>query len=338
MTPAGPLPPLADPDAPRPHPAPPGPPPPLPTPPGPVPRQESAAAGRQGPAPVTWPVVQPATDVRATPPPERAYTSGAGFDATAAVYAGPPGAGQHEEPDPRERRRRLAIIATSGMAVAAAGVAAVTAGLFSYDKPTHDKALPEVDTSVPDTGIPATEEPDTAPVGNPVSRPPRPATGSTSPSASPSAGSPTSTQPLKPGGTATPSKAPDKKGSASPSAPRDTARPTTSAPAPPPVTDGTLRVGDRGAAVQELQRRLWELRLYTGSQNGVFNSEVSQALIRYQIARGIPQEMGSYGPATRRSLEGETSGSGSGGDGRSGWGGSDGGGGGGGREDDEDDD
>ncbi|MFF2021113.1 peptidoglycan-binding protein [Streptomyces sp. NPDC058171] len=226
---------------------------------------------------------------------------------------------RHEqpEPDPRARRRRLALIAASTVAVAAAGLGMVAGGVFSYDKPQHDKALPDIDTT-----IPGSSAPNTAPTGKPSagSTPSNRAT-SRAPSTTPSASSSASTEPAAPGATTSPSKSPSEKATASGSA-----APSTSASRPaestPPRSDGTLRAGDRGAAVQDLQQRLWQMRLYTGSRDGVFNSEVEQALTRYQIARGISEERGTYGPLTRGVLESETSG---GGDGRGGEGGRSGG-------------
>ncbi|GAA2919749.1 peptidoglycan-binding domain-containing protein [Streptomyces mexicanus] len=69
-----------------------------------------------------------------------------------------------------------------------------------------------------------------------------------------------------------------------------------------------LRIGDRGSEVRELQLRLDQLHLYTGRADGVFDRRVEDSVRVYQWARGITSDgLGVYGPATRRSLESETS-------------------------------
>ncbi|MFH8937486.1 peptidoglycan-binding protein [Streptomyces griseosporeus] len=68
-----------------------------------------------------------------------------------------------------------------------------------------------------------------------------------------------------------------------------------------------LRRGDRGPEVVELQLRLRQLYLYNGDANGNFNGQVEDALRNYQWARGVrSDELGVYGPETRRMLESET--------------------------------
>jgi peptidoglycan hydrolase-like protein with peptidoglycan-binding domain len=69
----------------------------------------------------------------------------------------------------------------------------------------------------------------------------------------------------------------------------------------------TLRRGDKGSEVTELQLRLRQLSLYTGKADGTYSGQVEDAVRRYQWARGIRgDESGVYGAATRTSLEGET--------------------------------
>ncbi|MCT7356654.1 peptidoglycan-binding protein, partial [Streptomyces sp. 15-116A] len=72
------------------------------------------------------------------------------------------------------------------------------------------------------------------------------------------------------------------------------------APAP------TLRRGDRGDEVTELQLRLRQLYLYNDDIDGHFNRRVEDALTTYQWSRGLHEELGVYGPETRRMLESET--------------------------------
>ncbi|MFE0652475.1 peptidoglycan-binding protein [Streptomyces sp. NPDC059534] len=105
----------------------------------------------------------------------------------------------------------------------------------------------------------------------------------------------------------------------------DTPSPTgTSAPAPSPVAASTRppashrphrtprpeprdpALGSTGPQVADLQRRLQQLYLYLGSADGVFTETVGEGLRRYQVARGIPEEYGVYGPLTRANLRSET--------------------------------
>ncbi|MFJ2794676.1 peptidoglycan-binding protein [Streptomyces sp. NPDC087290] len=113
------------------------------------------------------------------------------------------------------------------------------------------------------------------------------------------AGSPSSVPPL-----ATPSAPP----SGAPSTP---AGPPAGRPSPP--RDRTrsadrpgLALGSTGHDVEDLQRRLQQLHLYLGSDDGNFTVDVEVALSRYQKARNIPEEPGVYGPMTRAALRSET--------------------------------
>ncbi|MEV7191369.1 peptidoglycan-binding domain-containing protein [Streptomyces sp. NPDC093510] len=70
----------------------------------------------------------------------------------------------------------------------------------------------------------------------------------------------------------------------------------------------TLREGDKGPRVAELQGRLAQLYLYVGERDGSYTSRVTDAVARYQWARGLTDDaQGVYGRETRRSLESETS-------------------------------
>ncbi|GAX49833.1 peptidoglycan-binding domain-containing protein [Streptomyces olivochromogenes] len=220
----------------------------------------------------------------------------------------PPPASFPEEP-PR-RRRRTALLAVTGAAVAVVAAAGFASGLFSYDAPARDRALPDdVRASVPD------------PSPTPTSAPPSPSSRSGSGSAPEGATSPTTTAT-----TTTPS--PSSSASPSPSAsatatatrsqsptpsPSSTPTPTAAASlAPGQGSTGdqpaqTLRRGDRGPEVTELQLRLRQLSLYTGKSDGTYSRQVEDAVRRYQWARGITgDKSGVYGAATRASLEGET--------------------------------
>ncbi|MCC5474905.1 peptidoglycan-binding domain-containing protein [Streptomyces barringtoniae] len=106
-----------------------------------------------------------------------------------------------------------------------------------------------------------------------------------------------------------------------------THRPATTAPpaaAPPPAptasaaptaaTDpdgpGTLRQGDSGPEVTDLQKRLLRIPdVYRdGSTSGTYDSVLTAAVARFQLWYGISgDETGVYGDDTRRALESRTS-------------------------------
>ncbi|MDI3405367.1 peptidoglycan-binding domain-containing protein [Streptomyces cavernicola] len=69
----------------------------------------------------------------------------------------------------------------------------------------------------------------------------------------------------------------------------------------------TLRRGDHGEQVVELQQRLRQLQLYVGPVNGNYSPDVEDAVARFQSARDIPEQSGVYGPQTREAVESETS-------------------------------
>ncbi|MEV6294585.1 peptidoglycan-binding domain-containing protein [Streptomyces sp. NPDC051896] len=104
---------------------------------------------------------------------------------------------------------------------------------------------------------------------------------------------------------------------APPHRPATTAPPAT-APAPPPTptaaTDpdgpGTLRQGDTGPEVAELQQRLLRVPdVYRdGSTSGTYDAGLTAAVARFQLWYGISgDETGVYGNDTRRALESRTS-------------------------------
>ncbi|WP_228447517.1 peptidoglycan-binding domain-containing protein [Streptomyces paludis] len=115
-------------------------------------------------------------------------------------------------------------------------------------------------------------------------------TGSESRAAEPPATLPTSAPPV----------------SEAPPAPADPAPPTASAPA---GTVGVLRQGDSGPQVTEVQERLLRIPdVYTGgSVSGVYDTELTEAIGRFQVWYGIRgDESGVYGDNTRRDLESRT--------------------------------
>ncbi|MFM9371418.1 peptidoglycan-binding domain-containing protein [Streptomyces sp. Da 82-17] len=96
---------------------------------------------------------------------------------------------------------------------------------------------------------------------------------------------------------------------ASPTTPSKPPKPTrTSAPATEQEqTPTTLRRGDHGDQVVDLQQRLRQLQLYVGPVNGNYSADVEDAVARFQSARQIPEQPGVYGPQTRAAVERETS-------------------------------
>ncbi|MFF5896184.1 peptidoglycan-binding protein [Streptomyces argenteolus] len=227
------------------------------------------------------------------PLPEAVTAGGAPHRPAPATYAG-------EGPDPVQPRRRrpFAVAAVGAAVVAVVGTAAFAGGLFD-SKDSRDAVLPVVTTtSVPDATAGPAESVSASPSASTSATPSR--STSASPSASPSASRSPSASP-----SATPSATP------SPSASGTTA-PATTAAAPPAEASGpTLRRGDEGAEVVELQRRLQEIWVYRGPDDGDYSARVEQAVADFQrwvSVQGDPS--GVYGPETRRALEAQTSGSG----------------------------
>lgn len=213
-----------------------------------------------------------------------------------------PGHTEATPPSPPEhapRRNRRVPIALAGAVATVLAAAGFAGGLFSYDTPTRDHALPDdLRASVPDTSADdeASSEPSGAtPSGAPATNAP-PAPSPTSPSASPST----------PDGSARPSSSP----SPTPSAPSPS---VTASESPGSEEVGeerssrTLRLGDDGPEVSELQLRLRQVAVYFGDIDESFDEQVEAAVRRYQFTRDIDEDdRGVYGAATRERLESET--------------------------------
>ncbi|GAA2521104.1 peptidoglycan-binding domain-containing protein [Streptomyces longisporus] len=215
---------------------------------------------------------------------------GAGTEAAEEPYD------EDDAPGRGRRRRRTVLLGVGGAVVAVMTAAGMASGLFSYKAPTRDTALPDdVRASVPDV---------------------TPSSESASPSKSATAGRPAPPAPVH---SASPSLSP------SPSATSASPRPSRSpepARTPPTATAGAsigatdsrqtappvLRPGSEGPEVVELELRLTQLGLYTGTPDGHYDEGVEDAVSRYQWARGITEdELGVYGAVTRARLESETS-------------------------------
>ncbi|MFH9238026.1 peptidoglycan-binding protein [Streptomyces anulatus] len=208
------------------------------------------------------------------------------------------------------RRRPFGALAVGAAVAAVVGTAAFAGGLFGGDDST-DEALPEATTSAPDTE----DEPaaSVAPSPSASTAPPRTRSPSATPSASPSA-SASPTKSREPAPTATTSASASPTASASP-APDGGAPPAAPPGAPPAgLTGGSLRPGDRGPEVAELQIRLRTVGewLYSGPVDGSsYSDQVAYSVAVYQSYKAIQGDpTGVYGPNTRRALEAETNGRG----------------------------
>ena len=203
------------------------------------------------------------------------------------------------------KRRKGMLLSAVGAVVVVVGAAGYASGLFSYEAPSRDGALPdEVRAGVPDPS-PSEGTPTAGSSATPV---PQAGSASPSPSASASASASPSASPSPSASSASPS--PSRSDEPTPSA---TATATEKAPQESEDDDRdfyggpALQRGDRGPEVVELQQRLAQLYLYTGDIDGSYDRRVEDSVRTYQWARGIrSDDLGVYGPDTRRLLESET--------------------------------
>ncbi|MBT2366312.1 peptidoglycan-binding protein [Streptomyces sp. ISL-10] len=208
-------------------------------------------------------------------------------------------------PDRRRPRRRGPVAVLVGAAViAVVATVAFAGGLFSGDDERDRVSMPDRDTTGPSLNV-GPDGPSAPPsvTGTPSAS----AAASASASAAPSASSSASARPSVSAAVGTESSGP---ASAAPSAPPSTAAATGSVAEEPPGRSSTrtLREGDSGPAVTELQLRLAEIRLYEGPADGNYDETVEDAVARFQSARGIKGDpLGVYGSKTRKALESETS-------------------------------
>ncbi|MFD5946808.1 peptidoglycan-binding protein [Streptomyces collinus] len=203
----------------------------------------------------------------------------------------------------RPRRRNTLLLAAAGACVAVVAAAGYASGLFSYESPSRDTALPDdIRASVPDA--PSSSAASTPPKRSASVAPPAPAAPRPSPSrtASPSA----SPSPSAPSASASPSQSP------SPSASQPSASATGPGQSSPDNSrqnkgPAVLRLGDDGPEVTELQLRLGQLRLYDDDTDGSFDDRLEDAVRTYQWSRGIQvDDLGVYDRETRAKLESET--------------------------------
>ncbi|MFF7376338.1 peptidoglycan-binding protein [Streptomyces massasporeus] len=251
----------------------------------------AASAGPAFPTPLAPAATEPSvTDLRM-------------FDGTAGADRGAAEAGGAGARRPGGRRRRNLLVAAAGACVAVVAAAGYASGLFSYESPSRDTALPDdIRASVPDA--PSSSAASTPPRGRASAAPPAPAAPPPSPSRS---GSPSaSPSPSAPSASASPSQSP------SPPAPQPSGSTTGAEQAPPDsgrqkTGPTVLRLGDRGPEVTELQLRLRQLVLYNDDADGTFDDRLADAVRTYQWSRGVQSDdLGVYDRATREKLESET--------------------------------
>lgn len=207
---------------------------------------------------------------------------------------------------PPRRRRKGVLLSAAGAVVVVVGAAGFASGLFSYDTPSRDGALPdEVRASVPDPST--SEAPPSAGPSTTAASPTPSASASPSESASPSAEPSTSASPSPSASSASPTPSRSAEPTQSTSAPAEEAPQESEEDDGDPGGGPTLRRGDQGPEVVELQQRLKEKWMYWGDLSGNYNRQVEDAVRQYQWESRIHTDgAGVYGPETRRRLESET--------------------------------
>ncbi|WP_170970422.1 peptidoglycan-binding protein [Streptomyces zhaozhouensis] len=253
----------------------------------------------------------------------------------AAPVDAPAGAARPAPSHRKPRSRNRASLAAGGAVAAVVGSAALAASFFHgavRDRAVSD-ALPPVPSLVLPDGngesgegaagegdghTPAPEEgAETAPEGSEGAEPPpeEPEPDATGEAPQPD---PTPTErpdppPTGPGPepTPTPPTAPVPDEPEEPDDPEDPEDPDDPDPGDPePDPSGSLKEGDEGPEVVELQERMLELRwVYRGTAHGSYDAPTREAVARLQSAYAVTDDpKGVYGPHTRELLESLTTG------------------------------
>lgn len=220
-----------------------------------------------------------------------------------------PGAAAAADPERAGGRRRFArVTLTAAAVVAVIGAASFAGGLFTGDG-GGDEATSDLNSGLPT----ASARPDPSASSTTSASAPGPAAPSTTVSGS-AKGTGTGTASASAPKPATDGPSSRNTGPAAPdapSAPASASDGTRTTQGPEAGSGATLRRGDSGAEVEELQRRLSEIWLYNDDYDGRFGERVEAAVRVYQSYKNIEGDpSGVYGPNTRRALEAETSGNG----------------------------
>ncbi|MYY06648.1 MULTISPECIES: peptidoglycan-binding domain-containing protein [unclassified Streptomyces] len=217
-----------------------------------------------------------------------------------------------QDPVSPRRRKPFAALVAGAAVVTVVGTAAFIGGLFNGDDKGEvdlDQALPSTVASLPDES--AEPEPSTTSSASaPPSRSPSPSASSSASASAPASPSATASASRSATASAT---APGAGAPSSPAAPTESNGPTEGvAPPPePPGDSSTLRRGDRGPEVAELQNRLREVWVYNGPVDSDYSDRTEQAVRELQSWWNITDDPGGvYGPSTRRALEARTTGQG----------------------------
>ncbi|WP_326690623.1 peptidoglycan-binding protein [Streptomyces sp. NBC_01795] len=214
----------------------------------------------------------------------------------------------HRRDDGERRRPSTGVLAGVGVAAVLGAGLLTTQVLTGGEGGAHggeERALRHTPTGVPTDDVPPSSSPSRGKSPGKSERP--------------------SAVPSRPSASGTPRAARDGEGHTAPAAP---SRPPKSASARPAKTaedqrprpprpgwpghpsEGTLRPGDSGTEVAELQRRLKQAGFYDrgAEEDGVYSSEVQEGVFRYQARYSLFDDVpGDYGPVTRRHLEARTS-------------------------------
>ncbi|MET9494602.1 peptidoglycan-binding domain-containing protein [Streptomyces sp. NPDC006552] len=201
-------------------------------------------------------------------------------------------AGHADDPGARPRRAPVLLLAAVAgvLSVAALVTVLISSGDGDTGAAAQQAATPLVTSAAP-------------------SRPTRSASATPSRATKAPAAAASSTRPAPPPASAPASSSVPPSGTPSSSRTHPAPGPSASTASgqPRPERGTVLRRGDHGPEVSELQYRLGKLNLFGGAPDGRFDTRTEYGVRAYQLARGVQGDIpGTYGPATREALEGET--------------------------------
>ncbi|WP_050506405.1 peptidoglycan-binding protein [Streptomyces rimosus] len=202
----------------------------------------------------------------------------------------------------RRRRRQAGLAAMAVSAAALAAGAVMLSGALLSDS-DQDRALPDDHRHLPSVARTSDGGSTHAPGGGGA-----PGHRTAAPSAAPTHAPYRAPQaPPGPSGTPTPSRAPSSPPGTATASGSITSAPESRTPSRPPDGPIVLREGASGPEVLELQRRLEQMAVYPGPEDGRFDRAVREAVVAFQRTFGLWEDpAGVYGVQTRRSLEART--------------------------------